>query len=42
MHLGVTDHILEVGELIEAATMGNTPEPQGQRVGSFRVIDGGS
>ncbi len=38
MALGVTDHIWTIGELIEAAT---EPEPEGKRVGRFRVIDGG-
>ncbi len=42
MALGVTDHIWTIGELIEAATSPETPEPQGERVGRFRVIDGGS
>ena len=41
MALGVTDHIWGIGELIEAATVGHAPEPQGRRVGGFRVIDGG-
>jgi hypothetical protein len=41
MHLGITDHIWDIGELIEAATMGETPEPEGRRIGNFRVIDGG-
>ena len=41
MQLGVTDHIWDIGELIEAATMGIVPEPEGRRVGGFRVIDGG-
>ena len=38
MALGVADHIWTIGELIEAAT---GPEPEGNRVGRFRVIDGG-
>ena len=38
MALGVTDHIWTIGELIEAAT---GPEPEGERIGRFRVIDGG-
>ena len=33
--------IWSIGELIEAATIGTTPEPEGRRVGHFRVIDGG-
>ena len=41
MQLGVTDHIWDIGELIEAATDGVVPEPTGRRVGNFRVIDGG-
>ncbi len=40
MALGVADHIWTVGELIEAATMADAPEPQGRRVGGFLVIDG--
>ncbi len=40
MALGVTDHIWDIGELIEAATMGDAPKPQGRRVGGFLVIDG--
>jgi hypothetical protein len=38
MALGVTDHIWDIGELIEAAT---EPEPEGRPAGRFRVIDGG-
>ncbi len=41
MALGVADHIWTIGELIEAVTGPETPEPQGERVGRFRVIDGG-
>ena len=41
MALGVADHIWTIGELIEAATGPDTPEPEGKRVGRFRVIDGG-
>jgi len=37
MALGVSDHIWEIGELIEVAT---GPELKGRRVGRFRVIDG--
>ena len=40
MALGVADHIWTVGELIEAATMAEAPEPEGKRVGRFQVIDG--
>jgi IS1 family transposase len=42
MALGVTDHIWTIGELVEMALSGNTPEPQGRRHGRFRVIDGGA
>lgn len=42
MQLGVTDHIWTIVELIEAATGPETPEPEGKRVGRFRVIDGGA
>ena len=38
MALGITDHIWDIGELIEAA---NGPEPEGRPVGRFRIIDGG-
>lgn len=38
MALGVSDHIWDIGELIETAT---GPEPEGRPVGPFRVIDGG-
>ena len=41
MALGVVDHIWTIGELIEAATTDEAPEPEGRRVGQFRVIDGG-
>ena len=41
MALGVTDHIWTIGELIEVALGDETPEPEGQRHGRFRVIDGG-
>jgi len=41
MALGVTDHIWTIGELIGAATRDEMPEPEGRRVGRFRVIDGG-
>ena len=41
MQLGVTDHIWSIGELVEAASTGVTPEPQGRKVGRFTVIDGG-
>ena len=49
MQLGVTDHIWEIGELVEAALNCEPPErikprphlPQGRIVGRFRVIDGG-
>lgn len=41
MALGVTDHIWSIGELINAASVGELPEPAGKQVGRFRVIDGG-
>jgi hypothetical protein len=42
MQLGVTDHIWTVRELVEAALNGVvTDQPQGRKVGAFRVIDGG-
>ncbi len=41
MFLGVTDHIWTIGELIEAATTDEAPEPEGRRVGQLWVIDGG-
>ena len=41
MALGVADHIWTIGELIEAATGPEIPEPEGKRVGRFRIIDGG-
>ncbi len=41
MVLGVADHIWTIGELIEAATVEPAPEPEGRRVGGFRIIDGG-
>ena len=41
MALGVTDHIWTIGELIEAATTDEAPEPEGRRVGQLWVIDGG-
>ncbi len=33
--------IRTIGELIEAATGPEMPEPEGERVGRFRVINGG-
>ena len=41
MHLGVTDHVWSIGELVDAALAGNVPAPQGHRIGRFGVIDGG-
>ena len=41
MELGVTGHIWEIGELVKAALAPEAPEPEGKRVGRFRVIDGG-
>jgi hypothetical protein len=35
------DHIWSIGELVEAALTGVTPEPQGRKAGRFMVIDGG-
>ncbi len=42
MQLGVTDHIWTIGELVEAAIDGVTPEPMSRKVGRFRVINGGA
>lgn len=41
MVLGVADHIWTIGELIEAVTTDEAPEPEGRHVGQLRVIDGG-
>ena len=41
MALGVTGHIWDIGELIDAALSPEAPEPDGRPVGRFRVIDGG-
>lgn len=41
MHLGVTDHIWTIGELVEIALEGALPKPAGKPKGPFRVIDGG-
>jgi len=42
MQLGITDHVWTVRELVEAALNGVvTDQPQGRKVGPFRVIDGG-
>ncbi len=41
MALGVTDHIWDIGDLIDAALSPEAPEPNGRRVGRFTVIDGG-
>ena len=41
MALGVTGHIWEIGELIESELAPEGPEPEGERVGRFRVIDVG-
>ena len=38
MALGVTDHIWEIGELVDAAT---NPESVPPRYAPFEVIDGG-
>lgn len=41
--LGVSDHVWSISELVEAALAATEPppEPQGRKVGPFRVIDGG-
>lgn len=39
---GITDHVWSIGELVDAATAGELPQPEGRRVGRFRVIDGGN
>lgn len=41
MQLGIADHVWSIRELVEAALTGEIDEPQGRRVGGFRVIDGG-
>ena len=41
MALGVVDHIWTIRELVEAAPAPSAPEPDGKRIGRFRVIDGG-
>ncbi len=41
MALGVTGHIWDIGDLIDAALSPEAPEPEGRPVGRFRVIDGG-
>ncbi len=41
MALDVADHIWTISELVEAATGPETPEPEGKRIGRFRVIKGG-
>jgi IS1 family transposase len=42
MHLGVTDHVWTISELVNAALNGVVPEVQGRKVGRFSVIDGGA
>jgi IS1 family transposase len=42
MHLGVTDHVWTVRELVNAALTGEIVEPVGRKVGRFTVIDGGA
>lgn len=42
MQLGVTDHIWNIDELVDAALDGVTPEPQGRKVGRLTDIDGGA
>lgn len=41
MAIGVTDHIWEIGELIEAATETLPPKPPSVQRGRFTVIRGG-
>jgi hypothetical protein len=42
MALGLTGHPWSIGELVEAAMINKTPhEPQGKRIWTFRVIEGG-
>jgi IS1 family transposase len=42
MHLRVTDHVWSISELVEAALNGIVPsEPEGRKIGPFRVLDGG-
>ncbi len=40
MHLGLTDHVWTIGELVEATLNGTVPKTQGRHVGRFVVIDG--
>jgi hypothetical protein len=40
MHLGVTDHVWTIGELVATALEGTIPEPRGRRHGRFTVING--
>jgi hypothetical protein len=42
MQLGVTDHVWTIGELVQAPLSGVTQEPQGRKVGRFKVINGGA
>lgn len=39
--VAVIAHLVE-GELVEAATVGALPEPQGRQIERFWVIDGGA
>lgn len=39
--LGITDRVWTIGDLINAATVGEMPAPKGRRVGHLRVIEGG-
>ncbi len=41
MALGVTGHIWDIGELIDAALSPEAPEHEGRRVEHLREIDGG-
>jgi hypothetical protein len=38
MHLGVTDHVWTIGELVATALDGTIPEPRGRRHGRFTVV----
>ena len=40
MALGMTGHIWDIGELVDAALSPEIPEPEGRPAGWFRVIDG--
>jgi IS1 family transposase len=38
---GIADHVWTIGELLDAALGFPLPKPEGQKVGRFRVIEGG-